>query len=229
MIGFGFPFTTVCFADNSETRVVDPIQELSEEIHCMKLIDPYLLSPEKTRMTMFETYTQNIVDQLADPEKGLGHAQTTEAFKDQISAIDAAEFYFKLIRNRYTSTCIDDILGRENRLIHTYDYDRKLYAKNLYRLMQQIDMQLRDLNGADISIELRRKISAIYPVLGAAMAKASLGDTRIAYEVGRKVTVMLSSMYSEFNRLSGSDTIFRNALMIEFLNERLISYGQYDF
>ena len=211
------------------TRILDPIPYLDEELNYMKQIEQYLFSVEKTRMKMFEVYTNQVITKLNDPERGLGHEETSEAFKDQISAIDSAESYFTSIRNNYTASAIDKILFIQSKLMGSFGYNRKAYAKNLFRMLTQIEFQLRELSNKSISEQLRKKIDELYRPLGIATVKASAGDTRKAYEAAMPVANSLSQMYEDFHHLSGSNEIFEAALMIEFLNERLVSYGQYDF
>ena len=220
------PCVNSAFAQGA--KISDPIPFLDEEMQSMKYIDQFLMSAEKTRMKMFEVYTAQIMINLQNPKLGLGHEQTSEAFKDQISAIDSAEAYFSTIRNEFTADSIDSILANQNKLVEAYGFNRRAYAKNLYRILSQIELQLRALNKTAISDDLREKISKLYAPLGSAQAKAAVGDTRKAYDAAKPVSVLLTAMYEEFHHLSGSKEIFEAALMIEFLNERLISYGQYD-
>jgi len=118
----------------------------------------------------------------------------------------------------------------KNILATQYGYDRTAYSKNLERILAQMsDLLFKDLVNKPISSDLKSKISALMPLIGRAQSRAdAVGDRPSAFTAAEPVATAIKDLYSAFSQLSASKDMFNTALMVEFFNERLIEYGEYD-
>lgn len=216
-----------------EVLADDPVVLLSEVKSLLIGITPPLRGFHRTRMKMINLYVEKVLIALENPQLGLGHKETLEAFMDLINALDAAESYFRTLSDNFSrDNVMTDSLARvvqiKNDLAKAYGFDRSTYTLNINRLLSQMKVLFDELAKQQIPDALQKKLNQMIPTLGFAVATSAAGDRPKAFKAAEPIALEVKKLYENFNALSSAKDAFNTALMIQFLNERLLDYGQYE-
>jgi len=74
----------------------DPVSALNEMQSLLNQVKHYAYSIDVPHLKGLQIYTDRVLDALNDPNRGLGHKETFEAFISLITAVDGAELFLRV-------------------------------------------------------------------------------------------------------------------------------------
>jgi len=208
----------------------DPISALDQELGAMHELESFLEADELNQLKLYEDYTQLVVNDLSDPNLGIGNVKTFEAFQDQIIGMDAGSLFFQTFAAQYWGKGpVEEINQVQDSMVKAYGFDRHAYDHTLMRFLVQIDRQCEILKhqAAPESILSKLDVQSIDRAM--AIVQASTGSRPKAFDAALPIAKLIKSLYGDLAEIPMSSRGLYNAgLALRFFNERLIDYAQYD-
>lgn len=160
-------------------------------------------------------------------EKGIGNLRTLNLYQQLIVKFRFSNQFFEFIRTGQTEKQIADTLELMAKIREERGFDDDPYSKVLKSNLEQIHNSLAQIARMDgTPQETKKRIQALTPKFGAAIAVADQGDRPKAFAQAIELYSTVKDLYGALQQLSGNPAAFRLVLEVMGLNEFVAEYSQ---
>lgn len=160
-------------------------------------------------------------------EKGIGNLRTLNLYQQLIVKFRFSIQFFEFIRTIQTEKQIAHTLELMQKIREERGFDDDPYSKVLKSNLEQIHnslVQIARMNNTPSDIQ--KRIQALTPQFGAAIAIADQGDRPKAFDKAIELYRSVKDLYGALQQLSSDPAAFRLALEVMGLNEFVAEYSQ---
>jgi hypothetical protein len=198
--------------------------QLSRELAILAKITPTLERIDYARVLFLKGVIDKTLKSVAT--NGLGHMETIRDYQELIVAFRFSQDFFRKVETIKTQPMIAELNSINASIIKARGFDDSPYTQLIASIFTQMKKLIDDLQGSNVSNELKVKLSELIAPIGTTIAVAKLGDRPKAFASATEVHRMVTALYPDLQAVTEPNEVFETILGIQGLNEFFAEYAQ---